>query len=220
MPRLDAQPLLYLITAGTLPAVAATDEIAVRALLQVIAAAVRAQISLVQIREKAAAPRTLYEVTRRAAALTRGSRTRLLVNDRADIARAAGADGVHLTTQSMDTADVRRAFGPDFLIGVSTHNEGEARAAHTGGADFITFGPIYDTPDKRGYGAPLGLARLRAIVAGVAPLPVVALGGIALRHAPDIARSGAAGLAAIRLWSDWHTLEATAQQAGLIFTQH
>jgi thiamine-phosphate pyrophosphorylase len=83
---------------------------------------VAARVSLIQLREKNLPARTLFELSERVARLTRGSDTRLLVNDRADIARAAGADGVHLTTRSLDAGVVRRAFGDDFLIGVSAHS--------------------------------------------------------------------------------------------------
>src|SRR5205823_4157417 len=86
-----------------------------------------------------------FNQTARAAANTRGTTTRLLVNDRADIARAAGADGVQLTTRSLPAHIVRRAFGANFLIGVSTHTLAEARAARTDGADFAVFGPLFDT---------------------------------------------------------------------------
>lgn len=192
--------MLYLITDGTLPAASEVDGRATRVLLDLIAAAVQARLDLVQIREKQLAPRALYELTRRAVELTKGTATRLLVNDRADIARAAGADGVHLTTQSLPTNIVRRTFGPAFIIGVSTHNLREARAAQSGGADFITFGPVFDTPSKRAYGAPVGLDALAAIVKDVAPLPVLALGGVTPTRLTEIARTGAAGFAGISLW--------------------
>ena len=102
----------------------------------------------------------LYELTERAVEITRGSDTRLLVNDRSDIARAAGADGVHLTSQSLPADVVRKIYGPEFLIGVSTHSLDEARAARAGGADFVVFGPVFETESKREFGAPQGLNRL------------------------------------------------------------
>lgn len=202
MPPSLCYPLLYLITDGTLSHDAALSDAAARALLDRIAAAVHARLSFVQIREKNLAPRTLYELARRVAKLTQNSATRLLINDRADIARAVGADGVHLTTQSLPADVVRRAFGPDFIISVSTHHAHEAHAARRGGADFITFGPVFDTPSKRAYGAPVGLDALATIVREVAPLPVLALGGITPARVPDVARTGAAGVAAISLWQE------------------
>jgi thiamine-phosphate pyrophosphorylase len=178
-------------------------------LLDLIAAAVRARVNLVQLREKNLTARSLYELTTRAAAITRGSATRLLVNDRADIARAAHADGVHLTTRSLEAHTIRRAFGDDFLIGVSTHSVAEARAALEGGADFATFGPVFETASKRAYGPAVGLDALRQAARSLSPFPLLALGGITLDNAAAALRAGASGIAAIRLFSDPHTLDAT-----------
>ncbi len=144
----------------------------------------------------------LYELATRAASLTRGTPTRLLINDRADIARAAGADGVHLTSSSLAPAIIRRAFGTSFLIGVSTHSLGEAQSARDGGADFAVFGPVFETPSKRAYGSPVGLASLSAAARAVAPFPLVALGGLTLQNAHEVFRGGAQGVAAIRMFSD------------------
>ena len=91
----------------------------------------------------------LYELVVRAAEITRGSKTRLLVNDRVDIARAAGADGVHLTTHLCRLRWCGIFVVPEFLIGVSTHSLEEARAARAGGADFVVFGPVFETESKR-----------------------------------------------------------------------
>ena len=178
-------------------------------LLALITAAVRARINLVQLREKNLTARSLYELTTRAAAITRGSATRLLVNDRADIARAAHADGVHLTTRSLEAHTIRRAFGADFLIGVSTHSVAEARAALEGGADFATFGPVFETASKRAYGPAVGLDLLQEAARALSPFPLLALGGITLDNAAAALRAGASGIAAIRLFNDPHTLAAT-----------
>ena len=203
-----AAPLLYLITDGALT----PDSQGFSRLLNLIEAAVNARFALVQIREKALPGRALYELARQAAALTKGSATRLLLNDRADIARAAGADGVHLTAQSLDAAVIRRAFGPDFIIGVSTHALAEARAARDGGADFATFGPVFDTPSKRAYGPPVGLETLAETASNLPRFPVFALGGVTLANAPQTCAAGAAGLAAISLFANAATLDAAARQ--------
>jgi thiamine-phosphate pyrophosphorylase len=207
MPLQLQAPIIYLITSGeTTPATnEASTEFA--RLIELVRAAVAARVSLIQLREKNLSARSLYELTVRAARLTRGSATRLLVNDRADIARASGADGVHLTTRSMDASVVRRAFGDEFLIGVSTHSLEEARAARDGGAHFATFGPIFETNSKRAYGPPVGLARLREAARELAPFPVIALGGATSETAAALLRTGAQGVAAIRLFSDPLTLE-------------
>jgi thiamine-phosphate pyrophosphorylase len=195
-------PIVYLITSGeTKPTQAAAPE-GFSAVLTLVEAAVAAKVNLVQLREKNLSARALYKLTCQAAAVTRSSETRLLVNDRADIARAAGADGVHLTTRSIETAVVRRTFGADFLIGVSTHSFEEAAKARESGADFAVFGPVFDTVSKRLYGEPLGLKSLKQAAAGVRPFPLVALGGVTVQNASACFRAGASGIAAIRLLSD------------------
>jgi thiamine-phosphate pyrophosphorylase len=197
--ELSPRPITYLITSGeTTHATSPVSEEFTR-LLALVEAAVAARVSLIQLREKDLRARTLCELASRAASATRGTRTRLLVNDRADIARAAGADGVHLTTRSLDASLIRRAFGPDFLIGVSTHSLEEARAAASA-ADFAVFGPVFETPSKTG--EPLGLRRLREAVDALSPFPLIALGGITRENAGDALGAGAQGVAAIRLFSD------------------
>ncbi len=155
----------------------------------------------------------LYELTARSAELVHGTETRLLVNDRADIARAAGADGVHLTARSLEASIVRQTFGPEFLIGISTHSLAEASAAREHGADFAVFGPVFDTPSKRAYGPPVGLESLREAARVVAPFPLVALGGVTSENAAEALRAGASGVAAIRLFGDPEQL---AQAVGTI----
>lgn len=146
----------------------------------------------------------------RAAALTKATHTRLLINDRADIAQSAGCDGVHLTTRSLRTGIVRAAFGPDFLIGVSAHSAEEARAAREEGADFAVFGPVFDTPSKRAYGPPLGLHKLEDAARLLSPFPLLAIGGITHKSAPQVLRAGAGGIAAIRLFNDADNLDTVA----------
>lgn len=198
------KPITYLITSGETAIAPATEHSA--RLLKLLSAAVAARVSLIQLREKNLNARALYELTSQVVALTRGSSTRLLVNDRADIARAAGADGVHLTTRSLEAAVVRAAFGDDFLIGVSTHSIAEARAARAAGADFVVFGPIFQSPAKTIYGEPLGLGKLQQAAAECAPFPVIALGGIDQLGALDCISAGASGIAGIRIFSECENL--------------
>jgi len=181
-------PIIYPITNGNI--------------LRLVEAAVAAGVPLFQIREKLLSGRVLYELVERAVEITRGSNTRLLVNDRPDIARAAGADGVHLTTQSLPADVVRRIYGPEFLIGVSTHSSEEARVARVRGADFVVFGPVFATESKREFGAPQGLERLQEITSELRGFPVVAIGGITLDNVAPCFDAGASGAAAIRLFSD------------------
>ena len=160
-----------------------------------------------QIREKNLSTSVLYDLTASAAVITKGSATKLLVNDRADVAFAAGADGVHLTTTSLPTSVVRQAFGDALLIGVSTHSLAEASEARRSGADFVVFGPVFETPAKEKYGEPQGLKQLETITSELAPFPVLALGGITIARVSDCIRAGARGIAAIRMLSDPAQLE-------------
>ncbi|MDT4896036.1 MAG: thiamine-phosphate pyrophosphorylase [Acidobacteriota bacterium] len=178
-------------------------------MLALVGAATRARIPLVQLREKNLTTRTLYELAARSAEITRGTETRLLVNDRADIALAARADGCHLTTRSIEASVIRRTFGTDFLIGVSTHSLAEAQAARDGGADFAVFGPVFDTPSKQVYGEPVRLESLREASHKLSPFPLLAVGGIALENVAEVSRAGASGVAAIRLFSESIDLDAT-----------
>ncbi len=162
-------------------------------------AAVVAQIDLVQIREKNLTASVLYQLASCAAGITLGSATKLLINDRSDIAAAAGADGVHLTTSSLPTAVVRQTFGDDFLIGVSTHSLEEAKLARRGGADFAVFGPVFETASKKEFGEPPGLTALSRVCSGLSPFPILALGGVMMGNVAECIRAGAQGVAAIRM---------------------
>jgi len=169
-------------------------------ILRLIEAVVAASVELIQIREKTLSARVLYELTVRAAAISKGSNTRLLVNDRFDIARVAGADGVHLTSRSLPSNVVRSLCGDDFLIGVSSHSLETALEARAKGADFVVFGPVFETPSKQIYGAPQGLEKLREVATALRGFPVLAIGGVDLENASDCFRAGASGIAAIRLF--------------------
>lgn len=195
-------PISYLITSGATTTASTPASEDFRQVLALVSAAVRERVSLIQLREKNLPVRTLFQLTKQAAEITRGSRTRLLVNDRPDIARAARADGVHLTTRSIPVQIVRRAFGTELLIGVSTHTLIEARAAHDGGADFAVFGPIFETLSKKAYGAPVGLEKLSEVAQVLGAFPLIALGGITRETAASTLNAGAAGIAGISIFVD------------------
>jgi thiamine-phosphate pyrophosphorylase len=209
MPLNLPKPIIYLITSGATTEASTPSSEDFQNVLALVRAGCRANIPLIQLREKNLDTRTLYELTARAVEITRGTNTRLLVNDRADIARAARADGCHLTTRSIEASIIRRTFGPDFLIGVSTHTLSEARTARDDGADFAVFGPVFDTPSKHAYGPPVGVESLREAAQALSPFPLLALGGVALENVPEISRAGASGIAAIRLFSESVDLDAT-----------
>ena len=195
-------PTIYPITSGTTTPETTADDPQFLSILRLVEAAVAANVPLLQIREKALHARVLFELVVRAVEIVRVSETRLLVNDRSDIARAGGADGVHLTGHSLPADVVRRIFGPDFLIGVSTHSVEEARMARIGGADFVVFGPVFETESKRAFGPPQGLERLREVCSELGGFPVIAIGGITLENAKDCLRAGASGIAGISLFNE------------------
>jgi len=214
MSRPPARPITYLITGGETSSATTPSSEEFRRTLALVRAAVGARVTAVQLREKALSGRVLYELAAAAAQAAAGSGTRVLVNDRADVARAAACDGVHLTTSSLDAAAVRRAFGEDFLIGVSAHTSEEARAAREGGADFAVFGPVFDTPSKRAYGSPLGLEALKRTALELSPFPLVALGGVGEGEVEQVLQAGAAGVAGIRLFADGQNLAPTVHLIG------
>jgi thiamine-phosphate pyrophosphorylase len=185
----ERRPLLYYITdRKALPG---------QNPLPLIEAAVRAGVDLIQIRERDLPTRELLALVERALALAAKTPTRVLVNDRLDIAQVAGA-GLHLPAHSFPVAAVRRRVGRGLLIGASTHNLDELQAAEQGGADFAVFGPVFATASKPG-ATPVGLEKLSEAVRAVR-IPVLALGGVTLENAADCLRAGAAGLAAISLF--------------------
>jgi thiamine-phosphate pyrophosphorylase len=196
------RPILYLITRGATADTTTAGDPAFQEILRQVSAATAAGIDLIQIREKKLNARVLFELTERAVELTTGTSTRILVNDRADIAAGAGAAGVHLTTRSLDAATVRKTFGAGFLICASTHSLAEARAARDDGADFAVFGPIFETASKTEYGPPIGLENLEDAARQLASFPLLALGGVSIATAGDCLRTGASGIAGISLFSD------------------
>ena len=175
------------------------------ALVEAVRNAAAAGVDWIQIREKDLEGRALARLVRRAAETTRGSGAKILVNDRLDVALAAAADGVHLGEASLPVetvAEWRRSAGRgEFQIGVSCHSVEAARAAESGGADNIIFGPVFATPSKASFGPPQGIARLREVCAAVR-IPVLAIGGVTLENADSCIEAGAAGVAAIRLFQE------------------
>lgn len=152
----------------------------------------------VQLREKDLGAGALRSLAREVLAVTRPAGVPLLINDRVDVALAAGADGVHLTGHSLPAAEARALLGSDRYLAASTHDLVQARAALSGGCDFVTFGPVFHTPSKTPFGPPVGLGRLREACAALAPFPLVALGGVTPDNAAGCRAAGAAGISVIR----------------------
>ena len=154
----------------------------------------RAGVEYIQVREKDLSGRELLELTRAALERVATTNTRILVNDRADVAVGAGAHGVHLRSNPIPPHRWRSVLPAGFLIAASAHTLDDVSILE--GADFIVYGPVFDTPGK---GPAIGLQGL-AKATRSAPFPVFALGGITDQNAADCMRAGAAGIAGIRLF--------------------
>jgi thiamine-phosphate pyrophosphorylase len=193
--RADRAPfrLLAISQLATLPGAGGRGEAA----LAWFAALAAAGVDALQLREKHLDDLGQCQLARSARAAFPPPAA-LLVNGRADIALAAGADGVHLPADGVPAGAVRARFGSGLLIGVSTHRLEEVERARRDGADYVVFGPVYPTPAKAGHGAPAGTRVLaRAAALGI---PVYALGGVTLERFAEVAAAGAAGVAGIRLF--------------------
>jgi thiamine-phosphate pyrophosphorylase len=183
------------------------------ALLDVIRAAVAAGVDWVQIREKDLLSRELFALVKQAVAFAsvrpgsmRPFSIKIIVNDRVDVALAAGAQGVHLGHASAPAREVvswcRAGNAPaDFLVGVSCHSLEGAQDAESAGTSYTYFGPIYETPSKIPFGKPHGVEEL-AQVAKAVSIPVIAIGGVKESNAAECIRADAAGVAAIRMIQD------------------
>ncbi len=171
-----------------------------------LAAAVRSALlplppgsAVVHVRAKDLDGAALLALARSVGGICRAAGQLFVVNDRLDVALASGADGVHLPVAAVPPAEARRLLGAA-LVGVSCHSADEVRRARGGGADYATFGPVFDTPSKRAYGPPVGVAALAD--AASLGLPLVALGGVGVANAAAVMAAGAHGVAAIRAWLD------------------
>lgn len=187
------KPLVYLITDGSLTSQNFSKKS--NELFKTIAIAVENEIPLIQIREKKLTTRLVYELTTKAVGIAKNSKTKILVNDRADVAFAANADGVHLTSNSLSAKTIREHFSSELIVGVSAHSLAEVESAEQQGANFATFSPIFYSPNK---GEPKGLDELRKVCEKMQNFPIIALGGIDETNYKTVLETSAAGFAAIR----------------------
>ena len=208
LPAKASQPIARPIVCYVTDRKALSGEKTPSALLDKIRAAAAAGVDWVQIREKDLPARELLALVREAVALgsDRPGSMQMIVNDRLDVALAAGAAGVHLGHASVPARDVvrwcRAGNAPaDFLVGVSCHSLEGAQEAESAGASYTYFGPIHETPSKIPFGKPHGVEEL-AHVAKAVRIPVIAIGGVNESNAAECIRAGAAGIAAIRMIQD------------------
>jgi thiamine-phosphate pyrophosphorylase len=184
-------------------------------LLEKIAEAANAGVDYIQLRERDLSTRELESLAAEAVGLVRGTRTRLLINSRADVALAVGANGVHLRSNDLPASEARAIWSKstgrtDCVIATSCHSLNEVLSAEGHGADFVAFGPVFGKQGSQL--SPVGLEALRSVARRGKPankkveagqslgMPVIALGGVTLENARACADAGAAGIAAIRLF--------------------
>jgi thiamine-phosphate pyrophosphorylase len=170
-----------------------------RALVDRVAAAAREGVHLIQIRERDLDGGPLTRMVSACVAAVDGTRTRILVNDRLDVALAGRAHGVHLRADSFTAARARAMTPTPFLVGRSVHSVADAVAAtRDGGLDYLIFGTVFETASKPGR-QPAGVAALTAVVRAT-PLPVLAIGGITRARIGEVTAAGACGVAAIGMF--------------------
>ena len=197
--RRDGPPLTCLVTdRRRLEAGLDGERPAGQRLVDVARQAVAAGADLIQIRERDLDTADLAALVEAIVAIARGSRTRVVVNDRLDVALACGADGVHLRADSIPPARARSIAPPGFLVGRSVHDREEA-AAHAAAVDYLIAGTVFPTASKPSTDRLLGVSGLTEIVRAV-PVPVLAIGGVTIERVPEIAATGAAGIAGIGLF--------------------
>jgi len=167
-----------------------------RDLVAVVGECLAAGLPAVQVREKDLGAADLAFLCRRLLAPARDVGAMLVVNDRVDVALAVGAGAVQRTHASLPVDDIRAITGRRLRIGASVHSLQDAVDAELKGADWVTYGPVYETPSKRPYGPPQGLERLAEVARGLR-IPVIAIGGITPERVKEVREAGARGVAAI-----------------------
>ena len=156
-------------------------------------------VDFIQIREKDVSDRDLFNITCRGVSMSRGTKCRILVNGRADIALAAGAHGVHLPSEGLKVSEIRAWIPKGFIVGVSVHTESETMDACEQNADYVLLGHVLPTASKREYGPSLGIDFLQRVCSR-ASIPVFALGGMRSRSVDPVLAAGAVGVAGISLF--------------------
>lgn len=167
-----------------------------RSLLELLTSALAAGLPAIQLRERDLSSREVLRLVQEVHQLTIAHRAQLLINDRVDIAMALDGIGVHLRANSLPVATTRKMLGTQRLIGISTHSVEEVVRAEAEGADYVVLGPIYDTPSKTVYGAPLGVRALEE-ACRLVRVPVIGIGGVTAARVDEMRRAGAFGVAVV-----------------------
>ncbi|MHC9063198.1 thiamine phosphate synthase [Nitrospira sp. CMX1] len=167
-----------------------------RPLVPLLDCAIEAGVQAIQLRERDLPTTELLSLAKTIHNISTPRSVPLLINDRIDLMMALDLDGVHLRSNSLPTHAAREVIGPRRLLGVSTHSVEDMQRANQNGADYVVFGPIFDTPSKRSFGPPLGLALLTEVCRR-SSIPVFAIGGITCERVPAVRRAGAHGVAVI-----------------------
>ncbi len=163
-------------------------------------------VRMLQLREKHLSDREIIRIGRDIKAVTQGTDTCFVMNDRADLALLAGADALHLGQTDLSLRDARKIVGPDMLIGLSTHSIEQARNAIAERPDYIGFGPIYPTTTKAIPDPTVGTGLLREVL-DFATVPVVAIGGIFPENISTVKEAGARNICMVRYLMESPDLE-------------
>jgi thiamine-phosphate pyrophosphorylase len=197
----DARPVLCLVTSRHRLSPGASESQACDRVVAQVGAAARAGVALVQIREPDLSDAALRALMIRVMAAVERTTSRILVNDRVDVALASGADGVHLRADAYSARRLRQLAPRPFLVGRSVHNAGESTEIRDErSADYVLFGTVFPTASKPPGHPVAGLAALSDAVRAASPVPVLAIGGITPANAGAVAGAGAAGVAGIGLF--------------------
>jgi thiamine-phosphate pyrophosphorylase len=167
-----------------------------RPLLDALTSALAAGVRAIQLRERDLSSRDLLRLAQEVRQLTTASEAQLLINDRVDVAMTLDGVGVHLRANSLPVATARKILGEQRLIGISTHSVEEVVRADAEGADYVVLGPIYETPSKTIYGAPLGVRTLEE-ACRLVRVPIIGIGGVTATRVEEIRRAGAFGVAVV-----------------------
>jgi thiamine-phosphate pyrophosphorylase len=168
-----------------------------RTTTSVVEAALKGGVDMVQLREYSMTDWELLKVAKELRLLTKKNNALFIVNNRPDIAKLSGADGVHLGQDDLSVEDARKILGPGKLVGVSTHEMDQAHKALTDGADYIGVGPVYPTQTKKNAVAPVTLSYVKQVSGWKQAPPFFAIGGVKHHNAPQVLAAGARRLAVV-----------------------